>query len=382
MIGKVATTQDFTYYKQGIQFKAQAKYSEAVKSFTYFLREYPNYAKAYYFRGYSWTYLGDYENALKDFLIYEKMMPTDIEASYLVGHAYYGLKDYKKALSYFEKNLEKDANHIPSMNERGLTCCQLGRYDDAFIIFEQITKIDSTFAMAYNNAGASIYFNQEVENPTPDDLHTAADWFSKAIRVNPYLAIAYRNRGAVKYFLQEYSSAKQDITKALSLQPREPVALLYQAAIFTQEKNYSLAEESLQKCMSIDSFYLFAYEEMGKVYRLQNKLILAIDVYQKGQKMAKIKALKHFIGFMEYQIAGIYALQNEKAKMMSSLKKAKKEYAFHDRKLYQKFQTAKEFEPFRSHTDFIKFNQSLRKIKKNNDFNETQFKWFRMNLIN
>ncbi|MEO1438084.1 MAG: tetratricopeptide repeat protein, partial [Bacteroidota bacterium] len=297
---------DFKYYRAAMQAKAKGDHENASKDFSIFIGYYPDYAKAYYFRGYTYVYLKQFDKAREDFAEYRKRMPNDVEGVYSAGRAEYEAGEYEQAINHFSEALDIDPYHIPSWNDRGMSYCKMDQFDEGLDNFYEAIRYDSTFAMAYVNAGAARYFRQDIANPVKKDLEIAKDWFTQAIAIQPGLYLAYYNRAAVNYFLEAYPEALADLDKALRLNPMNAWTYFYQGVVYAAMGNAGRARSEYRKAVQLDPNLYYVYEEQARLSMNAESFAEAIEYYRQAKQFNDKDNDLHD-GLMELRIAEAYA---------------------------------------------------------------------------
>ncbi len=367
------------FLDRGISHYTKGEYEKAINEFSSCINE--NHSlhleEAYDYRGNSYLYLKKYKQAILDFETLIRLNPKHLNAYMMLGKIYHALKEYNTSISYYSKVIEINPFDSKAHNDRGISKCQQGNYNDAIKDFIQAISLDSTFAIAYNNAGTARYYNQDIDNPVKKDMIQAKDYFSKAIELNPTFSMAYRNRGAMNLFLGLYDEALEDLTIAEKLDPNLAIISFYKGMVFFKIKKNTAAIHAFQEAIEKKHTFTFAYEEIGDTYKKLNRYDDAISYYQKAARVTH-KHQEQYKGLMNYKQALIYALQKDEFNMYVQLHLAKKNNVFKDKRVFDKFLTAKEFKSFRVDKSFRKFTKSITKIKKESKFIQSELHWFRM----
>lgn len=372
---------DFHFFKKGLVAQGKGEYKDAIMYFTFFIdkctkNKIKPYKKAYYWRGFSYRYIKSYKLAIQDFTYLHTISEPDADAAIQAAKCYNGLEDYKNALIWFNKAYERAPRSANIQNELGMTYSALNNNLEALNHFRTAFGIDSTFALAYNNAGAAMYFKQDIELPSVIDVTTARNYFAQAIQKDSTIALAWRNRGSTHFFLGSYAAAMADLLHAEQLEPREPQTKIYLGIVALSQNNYAFANEKLKAAADLRPSSETAWEELGNLSLAQSRYDSAATYYRRAESAASPKA-KGYRGLMHYHIAEVYAAQNDAKRALSELRTAKKLGAFGDRFVYQHFMKNEYFKAFRNEKSFSKFSDSLFDLKKSNKF-LTQFRWFKM----
>lgn len=197
------------YFQKGIlQFEKQ-QYSEAIISFSAFIKKDTTNATAYFNRGLCYYQLNNLNNAIVDFAKALDIKPNDIIAKEKISNAFfkramiaYDKKEYEKALQDFDLYLQLNPN------------------DDVVI------------------------FNRGIIYSKQDDKNIAINEFSKAININPKTEY-YFNRAIDYYFLKETDKSLADLNEVLMKLPKDTTALWLRAKIYYDKDNYDSAQKDL-----------------------------------------------------------------------------------------------------------------------------------------
>ena len=95
--------------------------------------------------------------------------------------------------------------------EKGIKAQSSYDFNSAIINYTKAIKLDSKYAVAYNNRGNAYNALKKYEEAITD--------YTKAIELDPKNAVAYYNRGNAYYALKKHEEALVDLTKAIKLDP-------------------------------------------------------------------------------------------------------------------------------------------------------------------
>lgn len=110
-----------------------------------------------------------------------------------------------------------------------------GRYDEARVLFEDLTERDTTEGY-YRTALGAISLAM-------DNFDKALDYFNDALRLNPSDTAALINRGEVHLRLGSTMEAAQDFSRVVALDPENQDPLTERARVLAEAALQS-AEES------------------------------------------------------------------------------------------------------------------------------------------
>ncbi|MGA9605629.1 MAG: serine/threonine-protein kinase, partial [Rouxiella badensis] len=139
-------------------------------------------------------------------------------------------------------------------NETGL--------DAAIEKYKQAVSLDPLYAIAHAKL-AWAYARFSVARGNPAALDLARGNSSVALRLDPGLVDAHLGQAAIFEVSGEETAALQEIAKALSLDPSNPKALVWQAQIYNSIDRWPDAEKTLHRVLDEHPNYWLAYSELG-----------------------------------------------------------------------------------------------------------------------
>lgn len=78
---------------------------------------------------------------------------TPGDSSYLAGNSYFEDARYTEALREYQVALENNPDHIHAKRAKARSLMQLGRYQDALVLFDELIRQHPDFAPTYANRG-------------------------------------------------------------------------------------------------------------------------------------------------------------------------------------------------------------------------------------
>ncbi len=109
----------------------------------------------------------------------------------------------------------------------------------------------------------------------------AANYFTKAIKLNPNTPNFYYNRAVCYLEQKKYKFALSDYNKVIKLNPSDVDAYNSRGICYFREKNYKLALEDFNKAIQLNNNYCKAYLNRGNWYYEQNNYESALKDYDK-----------------------------------------------------------------------------------------------------
>lgn len=137
-------------------------------------------------------------------------------------------------------------------------------YAGALATNAQILALDANHAFANGRAG--FWYMQQ------QDTARAADYLTRAIRLNPRDSVSYLNRGWVRYGQKRYAAAIADFTAAARISPRYINAYANRALANTEAGNYAAAVADNEQCL-----LLVQPRDKGQFYRAIGLLKLRLQ---------------------------------------------------------------------------------------------------------
>lgn len=287
-------------YNEGIKFKDQKKYADAVTSFKKAIALDAGYKEALYQAGWCSSELKNYNEALSFLQKAKSLWPNEPKVYLELGYAYENLKkisdakinynkclelksdyalaykylgylyydevDYKKALENFNQyaNYESNITSDQFYYKKGYCENELGKYNDAIASLKNAIQLYADDANTYNELG---YANYQLENS--DD---ALNNYNKAFQLNPKsttasngIADVYRDlkkntKEALKYYL-----------RTLETDANNKKANYWAGWCYNDLQKYNDAVPLLKKAIEADPEYVSAITELGySDYALQN----------------------------------------------------------------------------------------------------------------
>ncbi|MGZ5281636.1 MAG: tetratricopeptide repeat protein [Bacteroidia bacterium] len=340
---------------QGLQFYQLGQFQQAVQSFTKVIEKYPQFGDAFFYRGSSYLYLKDYKNTRKDLDQAGKLLKNNADVLLHYGYLYNETGEYKKAIKSFNQALVLKPGFAPAYNARGYSNQRLGNYRAALADYSSAINSDSTFALAYNNRGSAIYYNQDVAEPTKQDIRLAIKDFTKALKLEPKFCLARRNKGLAYSFLEQYDSAIAEITQAIACEPQNITNYVVRGSINIRKENYQEALNDFTVALEQDENLTEALIEMG----VAKAYLGFTDEANKDFEQA-IRTDPKYSATAYYGMAIAAAKNNNKDKMLKYLEEVRKTGYFSIKSNQKRLAEEKAFKEFKNDKDFRAFQVKLK----------------------
>lgn len=187
-----------------------------------------------------------------------KIDPTNPQALSLNGDIAFRDKEYHTAIKNYTLSLEKDPNNVVTLIRLSTSNEILKKIDTAIIYLEEAEKINPDFDYLQTQK-ASLY----LQNGNVPDALVSLD---RAIELNPENPWAYLDRAEVSLsYGKSRTAARQDVEKALRLDPTNFKALAYQAGLNLDFYEFDEAEVNFKHLLEVNPSYFPAYRPLGEI---------------------------------------------------------------------------------------------------------------------
>ncbi|WP_292378065.1 tetratricopeptide repeat protein [Methanosarcina sp. UBA289] len=219
---------------------------------------------------------------------------------YNLGIAYSGLENNEKAIEAFNLSTKVNSNYALAYNNKGNIFVKMGKYGNAIEAYTKATDINKKYSIAYNNRG-QVYFNIK-------DYKKSLEDFDNAIESNPSNYNAWTNKGAVFFYQKEYGKAKEAFEKALKLKPDYALANVYLAKIFLYLGSSELSYEKINKALDFDIRNADAWRLKGQLQLKDKKYEEAVESFDHAFQYSKVdlflvlwKAYAHYLEVLDQE---------------------------------------------------------------------------------
>ncbi len=162
---------------------------------------------------------------------------------------------FEEAISAFSEAIEEDPRSAEAYINRGIAWYHKGEPDHAIADFKRALEIDPEFEKAYYNRAVA------WEKKGEDD-RALAD-YTRALEINPRHAEAYNSRGLILHRRGEYDGAISDYTRAIRAKPDFGEAYRNRGAAWHHKGNYDRALADYSKALELDPSDAGAYNNRG-----------------------------------------------------------------------------------------------------------------------
>lgn len=167
------------------------------------------------------------------------VIPSDTQSNFLRGNEHLAQREYAAALVDYNKALEINPSHLPSLMKKALINTRLGQTQAA------------------------------LEN------------YTHVLAINPYYAQARLNRGYLYLQQQSYPQAESDFNQVLSLENNrsdiDSEAYTLRGLCYLKQNELQAALADLNRAIHYEPLHVEAYLNRGQVYEKMGKTAMAYD---------------------------------------------------------------------------------------------------------
>jgi tetratricopeptide (TPR) repeat protein len=259
----------------------------------------PNF---YFNRGNARLALKETGRAMSDFVEAARIAPGDARYVHAVGLAHQQAKgEEQQALEHFDRAIELNPDHIPSLYHRGLMLHSLQRLDEAIAIFSEVLEKSGDDRLVYESRGlvwqdlhrhpsAVSDFTTALElDPGQGenhyhrgesllrlgDLQGAIVDFAKATKLKFTNPLVYNARGMTKRALGHLDEAISDLTDAIQHAPENIEFLLNRSTCFLDVDDPGSAEADMTEALELNA-------RDGRLYQRRGEARLALHMFDEA----------------------------------------------------------------------------------------------------
>ena len=271
------------HFELGYAFDKINSIDSAIINYNQCLQISSTYSGAYRQLGYISYNKDEYETALNYFQKYEENAKNPINDYlywYRKGFMQNALKQYDPAKLSLQKSLEFKTDYINTYLELGFAYTKMKQADEAINWFNEALKLDAKSHVPYNGIA-------EVYRDVKKDPDMAMSWYQKTLTVksderkacfgmgyclntkgryseavsylqkavhqeNTYTA-AYVELGYSHYMLSNNTAALENLSKAISLNPKNENARYYSGLVYINQKDKAMAQKMVDELKSLSS---------------------------------------------------------------------------------------------------------------------------------
>jgi len=178
------------------------------------------------------------------------------------------------------KNIDpKKAKEAEAYYLRAVSYMQKNKPQEALLNLQEAIKLNPKDPRFYDAMG-QIYFSDE-------SFGKSEDAYKKAIEVDPAYTDARHNLGVLYNYLGRYDDAVQQFDSVLKdeLYRNRANTLNAMGWAYYKKGDYEKAEDAFMRTIKHDRMYLYAYDNLGKVYIDQKRYEEAVSILEQVLKL-------------------------------------------------------------------------------------------------
>ncbi|HRG58379.1 MAG TPA: tetratricopeptide repeat protein [Bacteroidia bacterium] len=274
------------FYKKGIEAQKTNNCKDAIKSFNMAIDLKGDYAEAYLQRANCYFKLKQFELALQDYNNLHRINPLNENFIIKSALTYMELKRYADAQNMLMKLEADDMNlHIAEGKTKMAQCkIMMKNYEDAV---QYLSESISIFP-----DDDQIFYYKGVASDSLRDYQTAVICFTKSLEFieqklqkktisNTYADslkfVYYRSLAHAQVCMFDFIASKENITKALKIEPKNAELYLFRAGINLQSGDLNNALADLNQCEMYNLRSYNYYFTKAKVLKKAGQFNLAIE---------------------------------------------------------------------------------------------------------
>lgn len=208
------------------------------------------------------------------------------EALMLRGQIYQRLGENEKALENWEACLQVDPSYNPLLFILARFELDRAEYDKSLEYYDRILKEEPLNLQA-------LLGKAEVEIRRKN-LRVARGYLIHAERIDPSFPLLHRLYGEFYLAGNERSEAERSFKQARELSIRDPLVYLRLGEIRFRDKDWTGAEDFLDRSIQLDPENLEPYSLLAQVYLEQKEWSRAYKVFRDAEKSLSFHALYHY----------------------------------------------------------------------------------------
>ena len=218
---------------------------------------------------------GKYQDALEAFNKIIDLECKDLPGAYNGrGTVYNGLKQYDSALNDFESALKIDSNNSTAMANEAATYSSLKKYPQAIELLTKAIKINPKYYLYFRMMAEVEESNEQYEMAIVD--------YENSMNLNREDIDSYRELAKLYQKEKDYSDAEDVLNKLLMHHPNEPKLVIFRATFYRQTEQYDKAISDYAIVCGIDSTDPATLYSYGYCYEMKGEPEQAIELYSRS----------------------------------------------------------------------------------------------------
>ena len=215
----------------------------------------------------------DKSNAKQSTKISQPQPTSDTQSMLEEGNQLLDKKMYNEAIQKYDKIIY-DSNYYVAIFNKAYTLGEMGRHEEAAEWYDKALAIDPNDGIALTNKGWNLNNLGKFKE--------AIEWYDKALAIDPNYVMALNNKAFALHKLGMYPEAIEWYDKALAIDPNYTYALNNRGLALNNLGKYKEAIVWYDKALAIDPNYVMALNNRGLALDNLGKFKEAIVWYDKA----------------------------------------------------------------------------------------------------
>ena len=251
--------------------------------------------------------MGNTDGALVDSNSLMKQVAQKLEEATQESNAQSKIRLFEEAIALCDQELTRDPNSVRAYFYRGISKNKLGKYADVTKDLGEVIKLQGSrqelsnieLAIAYFTRGfafvAMVTLSEENKTQTgianmPIILLSVAEKsLRKAIELDETIIDAHLNLGYVLNKIGAFSEAIEPLTKVITAQPDNAIALNHRSWALSEVKRYQEAIVDLRRAVEIKPDFQVAHAHLGDALRKAGEVEEAKARYKEALRLVAAK---------------------------------------------------------------------------------------------
>lgn len=193
-----------------------------------------------------------------------------------------------------EKSPDKARPHL----KLGVSHFMEGEINNAIILFERATQLDSTDNEAWFNLGECYQLL--------DSTNKAFYAYDQAMLKDPRFALPYVGRAAIFRELGSYELALNDLTEAIKRDNKQVDFYLYRADLYLFLENYQFAYRDFTEAQTLSPRSIEIYHQLARLFIKMREFKMALDYLNEATSLDPINVLNYRLKGICYAEQGLF----------------------------------------------------------------------------
>ncbi len=280
--------------EQGQKLQNQGDFEQAIACYMQALVSQPQNPKLHYKIGECFAKQKQFSRSESSFLKSIELNPNSSLAYHSLGDVKFQQQQWDEAINLYQVALEHNNFFAWSHYNLGRALNHLGRTEEAIKSYQQAVQLDSNLESCYlslidicdeNIAPQQIaqYYQKLGEiNLSKKQLHLAAQFYEKAVQLDPNLAEVHYNLGLILQQQGNIQQAFKQYLKAIAINPHLSTVYLTLRNTPVDQKSLNQAVDLYRRLIEKQSSIPLLYINLADALTKQNRIPESTQAYKKA----------------------------------------------------------------------------------------------------